>query len=283
MRNIKRDVGLFFDKDSADYLRHKYNDTFDSYMILRKNKAIELMNGYLAPGFSEGVRILDAGCGPGILLDYINRFRVNYFGLDISKEMLKIAQSHSSQGNMNAQKYFLRGDLEALPFKSNSFDVVLSFGVIEYLNCDDDLLKEFYRVLKPEGYLLTAITNKYAYNLLLDDLIEILRKNRHVSKVLNIIKESLNMGEFKQRHFTIRKHVPSIFIKDVQLNNFTIEKQVYFGMNILPYPLHYFLGKRINQIVNDCFDKSGVKMMKALGEGCLVLCRSRKQSPNNGS
>lgn len=283
MKNLKRDVGSFFDKDSLDYLKHKYNVSNDSYMILRKYKAVEIMNAYLASGFSEDTRILDAGCGPGILLDYFDQSCVNYFGLDISTEMLMIAKSYSSQGDVNAHINFLRGDLEALPFKSDSFDIVLSFGVIEYMNNDDEFLREFYRVLKPEGYLLTAVTNKYAYNLMLDDLIELLRKNRHISKLLNMIKMSLNMGEFKQRQFTIRKHTPSTFLKDVQDHNFTLKEQVYFGFNILPYPLHYILGKRINQITNYFFNKSRVHMIKALGEGCLVLCQSRKHSHNNES
>ena len=48
---------------------------------------------------------------------------------------------------------------EGIHFKSNSFDVVLNNQVIEHVNNTDYLLREIYRILKPEGYAIISTNN----------------------------------------------------------------------------------------------------------------------------
>src|SRR2546425_1105767 len=51
------------------------------------------------------------------------------------------------------------GDVEHIPFPDNTFDVVVSLGVIEYLESDEQALREMRRVLRPGGRAVIAISN----------------------------------------------------------------------------------------------------------------------------
>ncbi|MEI7579807.1 MAG: class I SAM-dependent methyltransferase [bacterium] len=105
--------------------------------------AIELFTSVLIPE----ARILDAGCAAGrdsrILTD--KGFVVT--GIDLSKELLKIAKKENSDLDL------IFGDLRKLPFKEEYFDGIFACGVLLELDKKDILkvLKEFQRVLKSGG------------------------------------------------------------------------------------------------------------------------------------
>ena len=190
--NPKDSIAKFFDGDSSEYLEHKYAADNASYMYLRRDKARELIVKHLAPKFSEHFYILDSGCGPGILLQVLDAYRINYWRVDISMEMLKLASQASRPGSSSlVQRQLLNGDVERVPFPADSFDAAASLGVIEYLDNDDRLLAEMARVIRPDGYLLIAITNKYSYNLALEKPLGWLRKKRLSAAILNYVKLKL--------------------------------------------------------------------------------------------
>jgi len=93
---------------------------------------------------------IDLGCDDGTLTILVAK-EVNakeVYGVDISNEALeKAAQKDikTFQGDLNSYK---------LPFKDNFFDLILSTAVIEYLIEPDYMLREVYRVLKPEKYFI---------------------------------------------------------------------------------------------------------------------------------
>ena len=96
-------------------------------------------------------RLLDIGCGTGSLLQAISQKHpsVNLIGLDISREMLKVA-CNKQIGKCN----FITGQVQFLPFHSNSFDVVVSCNAFHYWRSPESCLKEILRVLKPKGRII---------------------------------------------------------------------------------------------------------------------------------
>ena len=108
--------------------------------------------------------VLDVGCGPGnILMHILELFpenNINYVGLDFSRNMLKKAVARA-KGKANA--LFLQGSATNLPFKDNTFDRIISSGVITYLesiNEAEESINEFYRILKPDGILIIDFFNR---------------------------------------------------------------------------------------------------------------------------
>ena len=109
--------------------------------------------GRLAPG----ERVLDLGCGAGtdsfVAAQMVGQSgRVT--GIDMTPEML--AKARASAAEMGANVEFVEGEVERLPFADESFDVVISNGVIDLVPDKDAVFGEISRVLAPGGRIQIA-------------------------------------------------------------------------------------------------------------------------------
>ncbi|TSC88471.1 MAG: methyltransferase type 11 [Microgenomates group bacterium Gr01-1014_5] len=102
----------------------------------------------------KSLNILDAGCGTGMLAKKLQTIgRVT--GVDISPEAIKYAQQRDVQARL--------ASVTELPFKDNTFDLIVSIDVLYHQLVNNDLkaISEFKRVLKPRGVLILKVP---AYN-----------------------------------------------------------------------------------------------------------------------
>jgi ubiquinone/menaquinone biosynthesis C-methylase UbiE len=100
--------------------------------------------------------VLDAGSGTGIvtmsLLD--SGFRPKrVVAFDLSYNSLRISREQFAKKKRYSNIEGVQGNILTLPFDENTFDMVMTCGVLEYVNLDDGL-KELSRVLKPNGKLV---------------------------------------------------------------------------------------------------------------------------------
>lgn len=102
-----------------------------------------------------GLRVLDAGCGDGSGAEILARAEAEeVVGVDIAPESVSAAmQRFGSAGT------FMLGDLTALPFDAESFDVAVSFEAIEHAD-PRQALEELRRVLRRDGVVLVATANR---------------------------------------------------------------------------------------------------------------------------
>ena len=147
-KDKKKFVEKMFDDISSnyDFLNRLLSFGIDIYW---RKKLIQTMD------IKDGQHIIDIATGTGDVAFAISKdYDVSIIGLDISKNMLKIAESKlSKKKSKNAKIEFLHGDAEDLPMGDNSYDhICISFG-FRNLGNYDKALKEFYRVLKPGGRL----------------------------------------------------------------------------------------------------------------------------------
>jgi ubiquinone/menaquinone biosynthesis C-methylase UbiE len=98
--------------------------------------------------------VLDLGAGAGIVesMNFKGHFSKIY-GIDLDNRVL-------NNPFLDDAKI---GNVECLPYKESSFDLVFSANVLEHLNKPEIVFKEVYRVLKPGGYFITKTPNKYHY------------------------------------------------------------------------------------------------------------------------
>lgn len=98
-------------------------------------------------GDVEGLDVLEAGCGSGPLTKWLVDQGARVTAFDVSAEMVRIARSRVGEAT------FLVADLaEPLRFAEDSeFDLVVASLVLHYVGDWDPVLREFHRVLKPEG------------------------------------------------------------------------------------------------------------------------------------
>lgn len=92
--------------------------------------------------------ILDAGCGTGINLAGLARFG-RAFGCDFAADALAFCRTRGLTG-------LVRGDVNRLPYRGQSFDLVTFFDVLYHEAVSDDaaVLRDTFRILKPGGFVL---------------------------------------------------------------------------------------------------------------------------------
>lgn len=113
---------------------------------------------HIAAYINHGDNLLDIGCGNGRFAQFLQNKQINYFGLDISKKLLKIAKKNVPQGN------FFQADMTSLPFPDHTFDqivMIASFHHIPSIKLRQKTLQECYRVLKNKGLIFILVWNLY--------------------------------------------------------------------------------------------------------------------------
>jgi ubiquinone/menaquinone biosynthesis C-methylase UbiE len=102
--------------------------------------------------------ILDVGCATGVHTRLFSNSNNRVTGIDISKEMIFEAKK-----KMDDNIQFLEMDATNLEFDDNSFDVVFSVTMIEFVIDKHKLMSELLRVLRPGGYLFIGTIQKHSY------------------------------------------------------------------------------------------------------------------------
>jgi ubiquinone/menaquinone biosynthesis C-methylase UbiE len=100
--------------------------------------------------------LVDAGCGPGNLALVIAKEypQLKITGIDVSDQMIELAEKKLSRGNFNHRVTFRTADVSDLPFENNTIDFVISTLSLHHWVKPENAFQEIYRVLKPGGNLL---------------------------------------------------------------------------------------------------------------------------------
>lgn len=136
----KQDIISFFDRLAPQW---------DADMI-RSDEVIRtiLDNATVRPG----VHVLDVACGTGVLIsDYLSRQVASVTGVDISPEMVKIAQQKYPQENVN----ILCGDIETIQLPG-TFECIMVYNAFPHFPNPENLIKVLAGMLSPGGTLTIA-------------------------------------------------------------------------------------------------------------------------------
>jgi ubiquinone/menaquinone biosynthesis C-methylase UbiE len=104
-------------------------------------------------GNTKDKMVLDAGCGTGRFTDFFIEEGANVISADTSKNMLKFLM----EKNLNAKA--INADIFNLPFKNNSFDLIVCSQVLTHLREYKRPLAEFKRILNSDGIIIIDIRN----------------------------------------------------------------------------------------------------------------------------
>jgi SAM-dependent methyltransferase len=112
-----------------------------------------------ARGLVEGKNVLDAACGEGYGAYTLAAKAGRVTGVDLSQAAITHAFRRYSAPNLS----FQQADCCNLPFPDGHFDCIVSFETLEHLESQQQMLKEFRRVLAAEGFLVISSPDKAVY------------------------------------------------------------------------------------------------------------------------
>jgi ubiquinone/menaquinone biosynthesis C-methylase UbiE len=227
---------------------------------------------------NKPVKTLEVGCGSGGVSLYFHNTR-NYEVelVDLSDEALRFAEyNFSVNGRKPLHSVFRRADAVNLPYPGATFDLVMSFGLLEHFTDIDKPISEQMRVLKPGGIFFSDIvTERFSVDT--------------VTRLPGIVKKAARVvahGKFSE--------LPQVSKEDFFENNYSFDRYlasiekyggtIQFARGNRPYPrsgniplissaLLNFYKSRLGQRIWENFDKSDSAISRFWGAGWWVLAK----------
>ena len=132
-----------FNPTRIDYILNKTT----SYFKLDKTKKLPLKN----------LKILDIGCGGGLMSEPMTRLGASVTGIDASDKNIKVASLHAKQNNLNIN--YLNKSPEQMDQKEK-YDVILNLEIVEHVDDVDLYISSCFNLLKKNGLMFTATINR---------------------------------------------------------------------------------------------------------------------------
>ena len=150
------------DKMSAFYndVQFPNYDDCDDYASLYDKGTSNVFTRRLDEELGYGTNILELGCGTGQLSLFLSRSNRNIFAVDISNGSLMLGEKFRKKHNIK-NTYFMKMDVFDLKFKHNTFDCVVSNGVLHHTKDAEEAFKCLVKVTKPGGILVIGLYHKY--------------------------------------------------------------------------------------------------------------------------
>jgi len=133
---------------------HKFNPIRISYI---KENIIKTFKLDYSKTPLKGVKILDIGCGGGLLSEPMCRLGAAVTGIDASDKNIKVAKLHSKKNNLKID--YLCSSPEKFNVK-DKFDVILNMEIVEHVEDVNFFLKSCSKLLKKNGIMFVATLNK---------------------------------------------------------------------------------------------------------------------------
>lgn len=120
--------------------------------------AAEFDRDLTAPKPFAGLRLLDIGCGGGLLSEPMARLGAEVIGADAAERNIPVAQVHAQQSGLEID--YRHTTAEALAEAGERFDVVLNMEVIEHVADPQQFLVACHDLLKPGGLMICSTLNR---------------------------------------------------------------------------------------------------------------------------
>ena len=205
---------------------HKFNPIRISYIKDNITSSFKLKNKRKP---LEKVKILDIGCGGGLLSEPMSRLGAEVVGIDASEKNIQVAKLHAKKNSLNI-KYHCTSPENFIT--NTKFDVILNMEIVEHVEDVDFFLKSCTKLLKKEGIMFVATINKTLKS--------------YVFAIIGAeyIMRWLPIGTHEWEKFVI----PEDLIKILKKYNLSLEKLNGMKFNLIKDQWSISLDKSVNYI-----------------------------------
>jgi 2-polyprenyl-6-hydroxyphenyl methylase/3-demethylubiquinone-9 3-methyltransferase len=125
-----------------------------------------LRTGYIAQSCElQGKTVIDIGCGGGVLAESLARLGARVTGVDLSKDLLGIAQLHAQEQGLDIDYRFISAE-QLAEQQPGTFDIVTCMEVLEHVPRPQELVAASAKLLKPGGHAFYATIDRSLHALL---------------------------------------------------------------------------------------------------------------------
>ena len=107
--------------------------------------------------FLQGLKILDIGCGGGLISEPLSRLGATVTGIDASEKNISIAKIHSKESGLEIN--YIQSSPENLKTFSN-YDIILNLEIVEHVDNVGLYIRSCQKLLKRNGLMFTATLNR---------------------------------------------------------------------------------------------------------------------------
>lgn len=118
-------------------------------------KRLKFIEANLQKEIPAGGRVLDVGCGNGVISRHLGQFGYQVLGIDISEKTIATARSKNTLPNVRFESI----SAEELTAQGERYDAVICSEVLEHLDHPENLLKVIHASLKDNGLLVVTVPN----------------------------------------------------------------------------------------------------------------------------
>lgn len=153
-----------------------------------------------------GARVLDVGCGGGLVAEVLAKAGARVAGIDRSRVSLQAARRHHDTGPDSPG--YACADAEALPFPDAAFDAVVSSDFLEHVHDLDAVVREMSRVVRPGGVVaFDTINRTLRARLVVIGLLEVVLRRipRHTHDAKLFVKPAELRDAFARAGLAVRE------------------------------------------------------------------------------
>jgi ubiquinone/menaquinone biosynthesis C-methylase UbiE len=250
---VKKTVANYYDKRQR---------SFESVQLVDRYR--NEMEGQILMSRLIGIKgtFLDLGCGTGRIGFLLNLPDGDTVGLDFSKQNVISAQRFSKK--VRSKFSFIIGEAEYLPFRNCIFHLVLSIGMLEYVNKPKKIFGEINRITNRDGLVMLSCSNRLApFNLFASFIDAFVKDSKgwksfhHIPRRIAAEAERAGFSSELIGYFTLPPPTSRMFLKlySSKLSS-AIEKLLQFTLKfdllLSKTPLSQFLGTTILLVCKPC-------------------------------
>lgn len=139
-----------------DIEEYENPDMYIEYKLKHKKKFLKVIQKYS----SERKKLIEAGCGTGLVAGYMQALGYDVTAIDISNEILKLVEEISENSKIIKKPRLIQKSIFELDFLEKEYDVCFSNGVLEHFS-DEQIIDTIKQQIKIAKYVVIGVPSVY--------------------------------------------------------------------------------------------------------------------------